>query len=238
MATEALAVAQARGDALAVALAHRALGDVALRRGDYARARAAFAEDLARTRSLKDTLGVCIALESLGWVAVLEADYAEAEARYQEALALRRGLGQQQGSAATLLRLGEVAVRQERLAAARGHYQGSLSTYRALADGDGAAAALEHLAGLAAGEGRPEHALRLAGAAAALRATAGGASPAAGRTTGALSRPIGPDLQPVPQGEQAREGLSPEAQAVAWAAGQAMSLEQAVAYALEEPGDV
>ena len=78
---------------------------------------------------------------------------------------------------------------------------------------------------MAAAQEQHERALRLGGAAAALRAAAGEALerrfdflPQA-----TLDRWIDP----------AREGLSPESAAAAWAAGEAMTLEQAVAYALE-----
>jgi uncharacterized protein HemY len=109
LAERVLALAQHRGWSLGIALAHRILGDLALRRGDYAAARRAFAEDLARTRALKDTFGVIGALSHLGQVALLQGDYAGARAHYKESLALRREVGANpEGIAAGLRQPGEV----------------------------------------------------------------------------------------------------------------------------------
>src|SRR5437667_74643 len=76
---------------------------------------------------------------------------------------------------------------------------------------------------LAAQQGQPVRALRLAGAGAAHRPgiNLGGAEQAW------LDRMLAP----------ARHALAETAQAAAWAAGQAMTLEQAVAYALSDEAD-
>jgi hypothetical protein len=83
----------------------------------------------------------------------------------------------------------------------------------------------EALAGHAAGRGRPGRALRLAGAAGALREALGLFAPRDDRPR--LERWL----------EPARRELGPPAAAAAWAEGQAMAPEQAVADALEEVGD-
>jgi non-specific serine/threonine protein kinase len=81
------------------------------------------------------------------------------------------------------------------------------------------------LAALAAQEGGPERAARLWGAAAALREAHGLHLPALLR-----ARSEG-------YAAAARAQVGEAAFAAAWAAGRAMTLEQAVADALEEPGD-
>ena len=68
----------------------------------------------------------------------------------------------------------------------------------------------------------PERVRRLAGCAVALRQPTG--APRRAEQAAALERCL----------STARQGLTPEAAAAAWAAGQAMSLEQAIAYVLEE----
>jgi hypothetical protein len=85
---------------------------------------------------------------------------------------------------------------------------------------------LEDIAGLAAAEEMPVHALTLAGAAAALRDTLGAPHSAADREQ--IERWSGP----------ARSVLGVVAAAEARAAGQAMTLEQVLAYAMAEDADL
>nr|MBA2449131.1 hypothetical protein [Chloroflexota bacterium] len=68
-------------------------------------------------------------------------------------------------------------------------------------------------------------ALRLAGAAAALRAALGAIPSPAAQTL--LERRL----------SSARQALDEDAAAMAWSEGQALSLDEAVAYALAAPGD-
>jgi hypothetical protein len=98
-----------------------------------------------------------------------------------------------------------------------GDYYGSEEEWR-IAD------ALEGYGALAAAQGAPRRALRLAGAAAALRERERGTRPLSPREQITRDRRLAP----------ARQALSAEEQAAAWAEGQAMTLEQAIADALEE----
>jgi hypothetical protein len=97
-----------------------------------------------------------------------------------------------------------------------------LTTYRELGSKGGIAQLLEALSELALAEGKPERTARLCGAAEALRDI--------------LCLPLGP----VDRAEYernvaaARAALGKEAFVAAWAEGRAMTLEQAVAYALNE----
>src|SRR5262249_62024904 len=120
-----------------------------------------------------------------------------------------RGVSRARGSlAACRQALALVHVDRGDPTRARALLRESLATRRELGDREGIAGCLEGLAAVAAGE-RPEHALRLAGAAAALRAAIG---------------------QPQAPGEQAtsRPRLEPARPAAArpapapWAAGPAM----------------
>jgi hypothetical protein len=123
-----------------------------------------------------------------------------------------------------LCRLGEVALEQGDLSRARAHLGESLRTARALAERGApqVAPALEGLAGVAAVEGRAERALRLAGGAAELRRRL--------------------RLQPWPLEQDAlahrlapaRRALDEPAQETAWLEGQSLSLDQAIAHALED----
>jgi hypothetical protein len=108
---------------------------------------------------------------------------------------------------------------------ARDRYREALTLGRAFGLRPVIAPALEGLAALAAAEGRHERALRLASAAAALRAAMGAPlpPPARARHERILVR--------------ARQALDAETLAAAEAAGRAMTPEQAVADALGETPD-
>jgi hypothetical protein len=116
--------------------------------------------------------------------------------------------------------LGTVAANQWDHRSARAFWHESLALELGLGDKKEIPWLLESLAGLAAAEGKPEHAVRLWGAAAALRAPGGGASP--------------PPAAYERQMAAARASLGEEAFAAAWAEGRALSLEAAASYALEE----
>jgi hypothetical protein len=173
--------------------------------------------------TLDNRSGMVIALTALGDVARRQGDTSGARQYYEEGLALDRNLGAFPSRIAEVLRsLGELALEQGLAAEARERLVESLTIAAGLHDLVQVAQVLEALARLAApaaGE-QQERALRLAGAAAALREQAGQA--------------LAPDRQ-VTLTE--RLALDSGAQETAWADGQAMTLEQAIAYALEELGD-
>jgi DNA-binding CsgD family transcriptional regulator len=120
-----------------------------------------------------------------------------------------------------------LALRQGDPAAARGRFAAGLRAAQAAGFRWRAVEALEGLAAVAAGAGRAAGALRLAGAAAAVR-------------EGSEMRPAPAEREEVERWlAPARRALRAEAAAAAWAAGQALSLDEAVAAALEdEPASV
>jgi hypothetical protein len=120
--------------------------------------------------------------------------------------------------------LGLVAWRQGDADRAIAELGESLALRWRLGERPGVAECLEALALVAAGQGQAERAARLLGAAAALRATFGAPVPDIDR----------PDQAVAVRVVQARLGEA--AFAAAWAAGQAWSLEQAVAEALAGAG--
>jgi tetratricopeptide (TPR) repeat protein len=226
------------------------LGRIAAYEGDYARARAMFVAHLSLMRALGWRTVVAQALGYLAYVARAQGDYQEATACYAEALTLYRHLGDHQSTtvAWVLSRLAAIALEQGEWTVAQTHLAESLAlvqdarhdTLREIADPSEMRAALaaddpaglssftatvlpgalEMRAALAAVQGTPDRALRLAGAAAALRSR--------------LNRPLAPAERAILEGRlaPARQTLSPEEQATAWAAGQAMTREQAIADAL------
>jgi tetratricopeptide (TPR) repeat protein len=219
-AEESLRLLQEVGDPLEIAIVQRILGQIALYERNYGCARAAFTVDLATTRALGDTIGIAVGLTNLGDVARQEGDLTGAAVLYEESLALWRDQGGVNwGMPWALLGLGDICLQRGDHAAARGYCTESLTIAR---QEDQIAASLEALAGLAALQGQPARALRLAGAAAALRERVGWQPWPAdqARLTGRLA--------------VAREALSVEGQTAAWAAGQALPVEQAIAGALEQ----
>jgi hypothetical protein len=131
-----------------------------------------------------------------------------------------RQLGDKWGIANSLSSLGDLAIDQGDYTSANGFLIESLSLNQELGDRTGTAYALEYFSGLATVYGRPERALCLAGAAATLREAIGAPLPSADQV--ALERRL----------ESARKALSDAEQAAAWGQGCAMTMEQAIDYAL------
>jgi predicted ATPase/DNA-binding SARP family transcriptional activator len=221
-----LAIRRELGDRVGIADSLRNLGSVAYQQGDYGAARSLFEESLQVRRELGDRLGIAGSLHDLGLVAYQQGDYGVARSLFEESLQVRRELGDRLGIAGSLHNLGLVAYSQGDYGVARSLYEESLAIRRELGDRGGIAAPLEALAALACeGQGQPgagEVAAHLFGAAAALRE--------------AIGAPVPPSEQEAHnrQLRLAREMLGEEAFAAAWAEGRAMSLEDAVAFALSE----
>jgi tetratricopeptide (TPR) repeat protein len=198
-------------------------GAYALNQGDYAAARTLKEEGLAILRELGDTERLGYSLLHLGHLAgYAQQDFQAAQALYQEGLGHLRNSSNAEGTAHALANLGNVAILTGDYAAARPLVADSLRMYRELGMVYAQAQALGAAAGVAAGTEQSERALRLAGASDAHCAAIGVSQPAiyAEQTERMI--------------ERARQSLSETTQATIWAEGQAMPLEQAVAYALDE----
>jgi hypothetical protein len=124
------------------------------------------------------------------------------------------------GATVALLFLGHVARCQDDLASAYALYTQSLAAFHEMGNRRGCIHALEGLAVLTKMEGDLERAVRLWGAAATVREALGGRMPPLGRLR---------DDEEIPA---TRAALGEAAFAVAWEAGRAMTLSEAVAYAL------
>jgi predicted ATPase/DNA-binding winged helix-turn-helix (wHTH) protein len=96
-------------------------GHLAHNQGDYAAARALFAESLALWREIGNKRGIASALNDLGWMAWRQGDYTTTRALSAESLALWQELGETQGIATALTNLGWIT-----------HHQGDYTTARAL----------------------------------------------------------------------------------------------------------
>ena len=217
---ESLALKREIGDKRGIAGSVSALGNVAYSQDDYATAQARYEESLALFRELGDQLGIAGLLNNLGNMAYVQADYTMAQARHEESLALRRAIGDDSGIAWSLNNLGNVAWSQGDYPTAQRRYAESLALNRDMDDKLGIACPLGGLAAVAVAMGETERAAQLAGA------------------NQALLEALGAQLEPTERAiydaavAAAQAALSGDQWATAWAAGQAMPLNEAVDYAL------
>ena len=213
------ALAREVGDTWVVAGSLHFQGDCAYLAGDLAAACALYTDELALRRALGDTLGLGYALHRLGNMAYFQADYPWATQLTEESLALYRALDHTVGMANDLLVLGQVARRQAAYARAEALLRDSLRLNQELGVDGWTAQCLVGFAGLCAVRGRLERAARLL---------------AAAGTLSAYLPVLGPDH--AREIAEVRAAMGEAAFAAAWAEGEAMTLEQAIAYALEQPG--
>lgn len=203
------------------------LGVLAREQGDFASARALFEEAVPILRHTGNKHILANTLSNLGALAHDQQDLAAARSLYEESLQLRRELGDRSGTATSLINLGLSAKDQQEFDAAQSFLRESIVLLQAIGDKRLIAYALEASAGASAATKRPEEigrAARLWGAAQTLRA--------------ALAAPMPPNEQMTHERDvvQARAALGQQAFTDAWLEGGALTLEQAVEYALSDLG--
>jgi tetratricopeptide (TPR) repeat protein len=220
---EGLVIKRQLNDRRSIAYSLGYLAGMAQEQGDFPESRSLHQQSLAIWRELGDRRGIAGALGSLGHLARTQRDFETARSLCEEGLAIRRTLGNPREILMALGDLAEVAHEQGNGEAERTFLQESLTIGRALDDTHRIGECLERWARLASTQGEAERAARLRGAAAALRGSLG-------------DQPTGDaPHDDEPEGELVRSGLGGAAFAAAWAAGQALPLEDAIAYALETP---
>jgi predicted ATPase/class 3 adenylate cyclase/DNA-binding XRE family transcriptional regulator len=222
---ECVAIWRDVGDPAGVGRAAVALGHVARDQGDYAAARRRYEEGLRQFRALGHKPSSAAALNDLGLVAREQGDLAAARAFLEACLALRRELGAPADLGYAEHDLASVAERGGETSHASALYRASLQRFGRLEDARGVALCLASLAGAAGAAGQWERAARLLSA------------------SDTLLRARGTPLPPIHRIGHARIAAAAHARlgepafAAAWAAGRAMTLEQAVAAALADaPG--
>lgn len=127
--------------------------------GDYARCVTLATESLEQFRRLDVTWGVALALQRLSSAALDQEDYSAALTYGQEALALSRSLESQAGIAASLNLLGRVAYGLGDFERAEGYYLEALDRNRARNSREGSAWVLSNLGKLALAQADSERAL-------------------------------------------------------------------------------
>jgi tetratricopeptide (TPR) repeat protein len=221
LAEQSLALFEELGDTHGTASILERLGWIADDQGDDARALAFFTQSLALFQELGDKQAISGALMGLGDVAWWQGDYQRASELYRHGLTLRQELGDKRGSAMGFSNQAFALLMQGDYAQAASLYSQSLALNRSIQYMPGIFYCILGYAGIAAMQGQSERGAHLIGKA------------------DALSREVSLFINLMNQtvrdrwAAAVRAQLSEEAFAAAYAEGQAMSLDQAIAEALD-----
>jgi tetratricopeptide (TPR) repeat protein len=207
------------GDVQNVARTISNLAGVVVAEGNPTRGRELYRECRAMFEGLGDQDGAAWTLIYEGDAARDEQNWDAARQLYDEALARFRALSNQWGVAGALTSLGHLAADRGQRADARRWYEQALESATGAGDRRGIVRLLEAFACLAAGDQDAARALKLAGAAAAIRHAI--TAPILGRERTKLERAL----------ESVRLGPHGAAAATAWMEGWSMSVGEALEYA-------
>jgi predicted ATPase len=200
-------------------------GDDAAARSIFAAARSAYEKALVILRQQGDQWRMARSFNKMGEIARVEDDYPSARSFYEESLSIRRELDDQIGTALELGNLGVVALHQGHVRQAAAFSQEGLVLYRKHGVKRGMIDCLEVLAGVAGSAGQPTWAARLFGATQVLREAVG------------TCREYIDQIEYDRHVAVTRAKLDEATFAAAWAEGRAMTLEQAMDYALATKPD-
>jgi non-specific serine/threonine protein kinase len=202
------------------------LGHAAYGSGEYESARSLFEQSLEWARKHNIPAMMAFALMPLGELARLRGDYANAGALYAECAQLRRQMGMKGGLANSLINLGQVVLHEGDHIRARALFEEVLAIFRQLEWGDWLVDALAGFAGVAGVAGKHKQAARLFGAVEAACETSGTKIDHA-----QIDRPDQMEYDRIIA--RVRAQLDEATFNAAWAEGRAMTLEQAIEYALK-----
>jgi predicted ATPase len=219
---ESLAAARESDDAWSSARALNALSILVSDRGDFERAEALWEESLALGRKLGDRQRVRAVLLNMGYAKAVRGDFERAEALFEECLAISRDSKDPNSTAQALLCLGIVATRRGDHGRAKTLLEESLVLSRKLGSIATVAETLETLAEMAGALGDAPREARLWSAADTLR-----------EVTGSPWMSFERRLHE-PYLETARSRMDEANWTKARGEGRAMTLEDAIAYALED----
>ncbi len=218
LAAEAVALFERLQDSNGSGLALICLGNIALSAGKLAEAQTAYERALILLRDSGNHWGASIVLNNLGGIASELGQYADAERYLSESLELGLRIGDPWRKGMALGSLGERYVKREKSGRAAEVLAQCFVLQRDTHNIFSLPNDLETNARLAVATTQPECALRLAGAASAIRRRF------ASRSQAEL------DIQNAV--DQARRALEPEAADAAWQQGLAMTTDEAIDYAL------
>jgi tetratricopeptide (TPR) repeat protein len=222
---QSIQIARGLGREAFVGEALNNLGDLAGNEGDDVLARQCYEESLAIRRKRGYQWGIGWSLIHLGRLARHEGDYKRATALDRESLALFRETGDLGSVAWACYELGKLHQAQDDFGAAHSCYAEALSLGREMIHSPSLPRFLEAVASLAVAQGEAERAGRLYAA--------------AERSREAKGTPLTPSERKEYERyfTAARAALGEQSFAAAWSEGRAMTLEQAIEYALEMSTD-
>jgi predicted ATPase/DNA-binding SARP family transcriptional activator len=221
LAEESLALARALGDRGAIGWALTLLAAVAEAEGDWETA-ACYADETAAVVREEGSSRLASSVYHEGWAALARGDHVRARAKYEESYAVGKQLGDESSIWYGLVALGQLALLDGQAPEGAERLRDGLRLAHRFAWTSGAIICLASLATVAATAGDHVGAARLLGAAEALQEEIGA------RLLDSL-----PERKLREQAMAAvRIGLQPAQLAAAWAEGRALSLDEAVDYAL------
>jgi predicted ATPase/class 3 adenylate cyclase len=222
LAEEALALARRSGHEADLAGALLSTGQAAISLSDFERAEQLLQESMELARERGETRAICMALGSLGTLHRTAGRPGRARELWQESLPLIRAVGDRYGTAIILFGLAFVAIEEGQPDAAPPILVEALQLARELDYREGIAYFLEGAAAVAASRGDPERAATMLGRMRALHAELKFKANADDERLNAQTA------------EAARAALGERKFAAALEAGEDMSVEQALAYAIED----
>jgi hypothetical protein len=203
----------------------RMLGFIAFGRGDYEAARTLLWQVLDAHRAQGHAIYLAASLLNLGAVLIYLKEYELARGLSEEGLAMMRRNGNRYGAALVSGNLGYIEMKLGNSVEAGRLIAKNLKTVADLKHNKSTIAAIEYMAYLASAAAKPEKSVRLFGAAEAL--------------SEATDRHL--DIPEQADHDEyiglIREALDTATFAALWAEGRAMTLEQAIAYALQDTED-
>ena len=219
---ESVALWRELGDERGLALALQLLSVEMLSHGERAVARSLAEESVAMFRKIgTDAFGLAISLAALGLTVVDGGDYALGSSLLEESAAISRKAGDDWALSLPLRNLAVAAFKQGDYDRAAALLAESLVVLRRLGEKQFITRSLDYMAAVASMQGAHARAARLFGAGEALRGA------------------VGASVLPFYRADYergvaaARDGLDEQSFAAAWARGRAMTLDEAVEYALE-----
>jgi len=219
---EGLTIVRKLNNKHTIATTLRNLGNLVYAQGEFDLAKKMYEESLTLFRDQEDKQHIALLLEDFGDVAYASCDYVRAGELYQQSLTIRTELQDRRGGATSLHNLGNVAFALGEPRQANELYRKSLPMFNELGFLEGVVRSLKALAAVMLIQERRQKAVRLWRAAHDLREKIG--MPNASVERDRLDQSL----------NLSRTILDEAAFTTAWTEGGDLSLDQAIAYALDE----
>jgi predicted ATPase/DNA-binding winged helix-turn-helix (wHTH) protein len=217
---QGLEIMQHLGDKRIVGALLNNLGAIADKQNNYIQAILYYNQSLEVMRKLESKPGIAGALNNLGVIEKKQGNYVKAGAYYEQSLEMMKKIGDKRGIAGTLNNLGVIALEKGVFKKAWDYLKMSLEVRKELKDKRDLEESIREFSILASTIGKHEYAATLKGISENLRQ--------------ALNTPIPPSDRPDYDRtiSSLRASLGDEAFEKYWAEGRAMTMEQAIEYAL------